>query len=104
MPWNRPAARCRYRRHGGRSPSGTGRVAWSFGPLSDQHHDWFALRIGLIDCRPDFDDVILLLDLVVPDAHGIEDGLDDAHAIARGLARWHAGLLFEQADHHADRQ
>ena len=45
-----------------------------------------------------------LLDVVVGDAHRLEDRLDDAHAVALGLPRHHADLLFQEADHHADRQ
>ena len=37
------------------------------------------------------------------DAHGVADRLDDAHAIAAGLARQPLRLVAEQADHHADR-
>ena len=64
----------------------------------------FEFGVGLVDRRADFADVGLFLDVVVGDAHRVEDRLDDAHAVALGLPRHHADLLFQQADHHADRQ
>src|SRR5215467_9426820 len=60
-------------------------------------------RVGILDRRTDFRDVGVFIDQVVRDAHGVEDRLDDAHAVARRIARRGRGIVPEQSDHHADR-
>src|SRR5205814_1382140 len=52
----------------------------------------------------DFRHVQVFLDVVIDDAHGIEDRLDDTHTVALGLPRWHTGFFLQETDHHADRQ
>jgi hypothetical protein len=58
----------------------------------------------MVDGRANLRDVRLLLDFMIGNVHRVEDRFDDADAVALRLARRHAGLLLEQADHHADRQ
>src|SRR5262245_25372336 len=60
------------------------------------------LRVGILDRGTDFRDVGLFIDQVMRDAHGVEDRLDDAHAIARRIAWRSRGIVPEQPDHHAD--
>src|SRR5262249_51875678 len=60
------------------------------------------LRVALLDRGADFRDVGLSIDQVMRDAHGVEDRLDDAHAIARRIARSGRGIVPEQPDHHAN--
>src|SRR5262249_34161357 len=50
---------------------------------ADQQHHGPALRIGLIDGGSDLCHVRILFDLLIRNAHAIEDGFDDAHAIMR---------------------
>src|SRR5260370_22918803 len=72
-------------------------------PSADQQHHRPALRIGVVDGGPDLRHIGLLFDLVIGDAHGLKDGLDDTHAIELGLP-WRASrLLLQQANHHATR-
>src|SRR5437763_8315216 len=59
--------------------------------------------IGVLDCRTDFADIAVVVGEMMRDAHGIQNRLDDAHAVTRRIARGRGGVVAEQPDHHADR-
>src|SRR5437763_10436804 len=59
--------------------------------------------MGVLDCRRDFVDLAVVVDEMMRDAHGIQNRLDDAHAVTRRIARGCGGVVAEQPDHHADR-
>ncbi len=61
------------------------------------------ISVSVVDGGADLRDVRLLVDEVMGDAHGVEDRLDDAHPVARRIARRGARVMLQQADHHADR-
>ena len=73
------------------------------GPAPDQQRQRMRRRIGILDRRRNFRDVGFRVDQVVRDAHGIEDRLDDAHAVARRIARGRCRIVLQEPDHHADR-
>ena len=49
---------------------------------ADQKRDRVRAGRGVLDRGPDAGDVRLLVDEMMRDAHGVEDRLDDAHAVA----------------------
>src|SRR5258707_6069957 len=50
-------------------------------PSADQQHHRPALRIRVVDGGPDLRHIRLLIDLVIGDAHSLDDRLDGTHAI-----------------------
>src|SRR5205823_2923881 len=77
--------------------------SWRRRPPPQQHHHWLRVGVGLVDRLRDDRHVVLGLQQVVRDAHGIQDRLDDAHAVAAGSGRRDPRLLLQQPDHEADR-